>query len=93
MRDIQNRNEWLKKAYRDTKQFLIELRSVPCTDCGIQYDWWIMEFDHTRGIKKFNVTSCGSKNRKSQALLDEIEKCDVVCANCHSNRTYVRNLK
>jgi hypothetical protein len=66
-------------------------KEVPCTDCGIQYPYWIMQFDHVRGKKEFTIGQklycCGVKK-----LLAEIAKCEVVCANCHSNRTYLRGL-
>ena len=47
-----------------------------------------MDYDHRPGTKKkFNV----SVIRKGKAeILKEIEKCDLVCANCHRIRTHNR---
>jgi hypothetical protein len=46
-----------------------------------------MDFDHVRGSKAGNVSEMiGSAT--VMALLTEIAKCDVVCANCHRLRTY-----
>ena len=66
-------------------QWLIDyFRSHPCTDCG-ETDPVVLEFDHLRD-KLFNVTQ-KLVDRPWQAILDEIEKCEVVCANCHRRRT------
>lgn len=47
-----------------------------------------MEYDHVRGKKKFNI---GHYNNKSvKVLMEEIAKCELVCANCHRERTYRR---
>lgn len=61
----------------------------PCTDCGKHFPHYIMHYDHVRGIKKQNVSSSVSTCSWDD-LLVEIEKCDVVCANCHATRTWFR---
>lgn len=58
----------------------------PCADCRRTYPWYVMEFDHTRGVKARNINAGMGYYR----LLDELAKCDVVCANCHATRTYKR---
>ena len=45
----------------------------------------MLEFDHLRD-KRFEI-SAALHGRNWQAILDEIEKCEVVCANCHRRRT------
>lgn len=57
----------------------------PCVDCGEQ-DPFVLQFDHVRGVKVKDV------NRLSHlagwdAVAEEIAKCDVRCANCHTRRT------
>ena len=75
--------------HRDKNYSIISAaKEVPCADCGISYPSYIMDFDH-RGDKTFSIGS--SRTRVSAArLLAEIAKCDVVCANCHRARTYLR---
>lgn len=70
------------------KQIIVDAKSKPCTDCGIQYGYWVMQFDHTRD-KLFTIASQWTKV-SLYSLAAEIEKCEVVCANCHANRTYIR---
>ena len=63
------------------------LREHPCVDCG-EDDPVVLEFDHLRD-KKFSI-SAGIQGRRWQDVLDEIAKCEVVCANCHRRRTAKR---
>lgn len=57
-----------------------------CVDCGYNKHPSALDFDHVEGVKDLNV--CFSKSI-TQAKR-EIEKCEVVCANCHRIRTYNR---
>lgn len=56
----------------------------PCADCG-ENDPVILEFDHL-GNKSFDIGQA-LPYRNWQSILDEIAKCEVVCANCHRRRT------
>jgi hypothetical protein len=46
-----------------------------------------MHFDHRPGeVKEFNI---GHQVTASMSrILAEIKKCDLVCANCHAERTW-----
>lgn len=59
-------------------------KDVPCADCGIRYPYYVMDFDHVRGekYKAISKISCISR------LVVEMPKCEVVCANCHRERTF-----
>ena len=89
-----NKEKYLEKSriYRKKiRDFVKEIKEkTPCIDCGIQYPSYVMDFDHTRGKKEFNV---GQGDKKSIRLVKiEIKKCDIVCANCHRIRTYKRRM-
>ncbi len=60
---------------------------VGCADCGYNTDPAALDFDHVRGTKIGSITSM---RRSLYKVLDEIEKCEVVCANCHRIRTAER---
>jgi hypothetical protein len=79
-----------KRARAESRtRWLIEFfRNHPCVDCGEQ-DPIVLEFDHLRD-KVFEVMNQFA-SRNWREILDEIEKCDVVCANCHRRRTARRN--
>jgi hypothetical protein len=69
-------------------QYLVDfLREHPCVDCE-EDDPIVLEFDHLRD-KKFSISE-GLQSRRWQDVLDEIAKCEVVCANCHRRRTAKR---
>ena len=84
-----NRSYLLLKRNR---QLVLEAKDVPCMDCGVRYPFWIMQFDHRDPDKKsFGLHQYSA--RALQKVKDEIAKCDVVCSNCHDDRTYKRDLE
>lgn len=70
----------------ENREVLNGLKSVPCKDCGQTYPPYVMDFDHVHGEKRFGISDAIMLNLED--LLVEIEKCDVVCANCHRERTH-----
>lgn len=62
----------------------------PCADCGCVFPHYVMDFDHVRGEKVSNVACLTNRNVARKQVWDEIEKCDLVCANCHRFRTFRR---
>lgn len=71
-------------------QKLNELKLQPCTDCGfIPEDACQMDYDHVRGAK-VNHLSYLVRRGNWKTVLDEIDKCELVCANCHRLRTQKR---
>ena len=64
--------------------YLIEyFKTHPCVDCG-EADPVVLDFDHLRD-KLFDI-GAGLIQKKWQTVLAEIEKCEVVCSNCHHRR-------
>lgn len=62
-------------------------RDVPCADCGIVYAPYVMDFDHIKGTKVAGIATLAGNGARA-ALLRELPKCELVCANCHRERTY-----
>jgi hypothetical protein len=69
---------------------LTAFRSTPCFDCHRQFPWFVMEFDHRDPARKRSDVPFLAGRVGLMRLLEEIEKCDIVCANCHRVRTYSR---
>lgn len=73
-----------------TQQLVLDiLKNSKCLDCGTD-DYRVFEFDHVRGLKLNNVSSMISGGYGIKKILEEISKCEVVCANCHRIRTFER---
>lgn len=68
---------------RHVREYLL---NHPCVDCG-ERDPVVLEFDHVRGEKKYNISDMPRGGFALSTLKAEIEKCDVRCANCHRRRT------
>lgn len=66
-------------------------KSKPCFDCGRVYPFYVMDFDHKPGHEKeMAVSKLLYAKPPIAKLMAEIAKCDLVCANCHRERTYKR---
>lgn len=68
-----------------TVAWINTIKSSPCTDCGKSFPTCCMQFDHIGDNKLYDIasmTSCATAK-----ILEEIEKCELVCANCHAIRT------
>ena len=79
-----------RRITSEYKQRLREiLESSECADCRIE-NILVLEFDHVRGKKRGNVTTMLNYGCSWETILEEIEKCEIVCANCHRIRTYSR---
>lgn len=81
-----------KHAYarkKKRREWLSELKAKPCMDCGNSFPPVCMDFDHRDGSEKVGNVSA-LYECSLQTLLNEIAKCDLVCANCHRLRTHSR---
>lgn len=70
--------EWMKKR----RQEWIDANG-PCVKCGSSVD---LEVDHIdRSQKTMNASAVWS--RREEIRLAELEKCQVLCAKCHQEKT------
>lgn len=81
------------KAQRvEVAKWYAALKDKPCNDCGGKFDPVCMQWDHLpQYSKSANVSNLAKTGRKS-AVLAEIKKCELVCANCHALRTKNRHI-
>lgn len=71
------------------RHVLAHLDENPCVDCSESH-LVVLDFDHVLGAKVKTVGALAGEGASIRRIDDEIEKCDVVCANCHRRRTYTR---
>jgi len=74
------------------REFIDKLKDVPCVDCRVKYPSYVMDFDHVRGEKVMDISDMIGVAVSMEKLLDEIAKCEVVCSNCHRERTHRQRL-
>lgn len=70
------------------KEWMIDIKSKPCTDCKNCFDICCMDFDHKEGTtKEYNIGSMFAHHYSRELIETELEKCELVCSNCHRIRT------
>jgi len=55
-----------------------------CSKCGMEGKPIQFDCHHVRGVKKFRVSQYFRKKTDSEKVfIEELKKCDLLCANCH----------
>jgi|SRR5580700_3432916 hypothetical protein len=85
-RRYQHNKEYIARNKATMEEYL---RHKACVDCG-ESDPVVLEFDHVRGTKKYEVSMLTRAGVSWRAVLDEIAKCEVRCANCHRRKTAIQ---
>jgi hypothetical protein len=57
-----------------------------CADCG-EDEVLVLEFDHHDGRKTAGVAKLLAEAARLERIRAEVERCEVVCVNCHRRRT------
>jgi len=89
---IKNKKKIILQVYARKDRYyewINTLKNKPCKDCGRNYPPYIMDFDHLKN-KKFSISNVRRGDLSKETVLNEISKCDLVCSNCHRERTYQR---
>ena len=98
---------YYKKHYKENVQYYLNrnkkrrerlkirfqpYKDKPCMDCGIKYPLCVMDFDHRDRKDKIDLVSVMiNQGVGEKKILAEIQKCDVVCSNCHRLRTFKKH--
>ena len=80
----------IKKKISD---FILDYKqNNKCTDCGFMGKEYpeVLEFDQIGNNKEFNISTFYQQTSNMDKVKKEIEKCELVCANCHRIRTFKR---
>lgn len=87
-KQYQDRN---KKQRLEMQSWIQEVKDVPCQDCGVKYPYYVMDFDHRNPSEKSGEVNLMIRTGSWAKLRAEVDKCDIVCSNCHRERTYGQN--
>jgi 5-methylcytosine-specific restriction endonuclease McrA len=75
-----------EKRERELEQRIWDhLFAHACVDCG-EADLPVLHFDHLRD-KVDDISTMFRRQQSWSAVLAEIAKCEVRCANCHARKT------
>ena len=69
-------------------EYINSKKRVPCADCGGEFPEYCMDFHHIVDKPYLNRVSIKNylKDRSVKRIDEELDKCVVVCANCHRIR-------
>jgi hypothetical protein len=74
-----------QKRGRDRKVELILRYGGCCAECGYAKNFSALEFHHIDSkSKSFQLDLRSLSNRKWSVVLEEAEKCILLCSNCHA---------
>jgi len=86
-RKYSDRAEYIKKAVTKRRKILkqkaVEYKGGKCQICGYNKFVAALEFHHLNETKKSFGISVDGSTRSWDRIRKEIEKCILVCANCH----------
>jgi len=82
-------DRWIQKKIDS-----IKYKGSECVDCGLKYPdepYVIFDFHHTNPKNK-DVDWGKLRLKAPNKIYEEIDKCDLLCSNCHRKRHYFKNL-
>ena len=80
-----------RAAIRRARAWMASIKvGLPCVDCGGEFPVYVMHWDHLPAFDKVDEVSSMVASRSREAVLAELKKCELVCANCHVMRTVRR---
>ena len=83
--------DYFEERRRKQRKALVEwyqdLKRNPCVDCNGTFHPKAMQYDHLPGSEKIDSVSALLGRGSKRLVLEEIAKCELVCANCHAVRT------
>lgn len=84
--------EYAAQKLRIAKQFYVNYKGGKCEKCGYDKCIGALDFHHVDPTEKdFNISKIKHKSLKSinkPEILQELDKCILLCANCHREEHY-----
>lgn len=79
-----------RSRHKAIYQFNEWKQQQPCADCQRHFPYYVLDLDHRPGEVKVAIVSDLIRRGKVKAAHAELAKCDVVCSNCHRERSFRR---
>jgi hypothetical protein len=85
--------ESLERKYTSRKQEAIKLKGGCCEKCGYKKNYAALCFHHKDpSTKSFGIDGRNLRMRKWELIEKEINKCSLLCHNCHMEEHYPNKL-
>ena len=78
-------NDAVTRHRRERKIKAVEYMGNSCYDCGYNRSYDALQFHHPDDNKDFGISGSGM-TRSWEKTKAELEKCVMLCANCHAER-------
>jgi len=80
---------YVKKRRDKIKNFAIDYKGGKCNRCGYDKCLEALEFHHIDPEQKdFEISTLGYRN-SLERLKKELDKCELLCANCHREEHHI----
>jgi len=64
-------------------------KTLKCEKCG-EDRWYVLEFHHKDpSIKDVGLSRACADGWSKKRILEEVDKCDIFCANCHRETHFI----
>lgn len=83
IKKMKDRRKSIRSHFKEVKS------NTPCVDCDVIYPSYVMQYDHLSN-KEGVVSQMVGHGYGKETIQKEIDKCELVCANCHAIRTHAR---
>lgn len=85
-------SEWARLRREDRKQYCNKVKMERgCMMCGYDHSPLALDFHHRIEEEKYEpLSQLCNKQRAWKLIYEEIDKCAVVCSNCHRILTWSR---
>ena len=81
------RHLWRMRRAKEMKQKALKYLGSNCRKCGYNKSIYALEFNHI-GNKKYELTRMFQKGLSWGSIKKELDKCELLCANCHREITF-----
>ena len=85
-----HRRSLIVKQEKKIKDYVIASKDGKlCMDCSGKFPPYVMDYDHRDPTTKIcNPCEIFTKGWGLKKVQEELDKCDLICANCHRERTF-----
>jgi 5-methylcytosine-specific restriction endonuclease McrA len=81
---LECRREAVNRRRKLLKVKAVEYKGGCCSVCGYKQSMWALEFHHIDPTKKDFAISTDGHTRSWESIKIEIDKCILLCSNCHA---------